>query len=78
MEHRIGQKVYSEINDCWYRIVRGRPNSCKGCAFSSYNDNYYGEYGGDDECQRPYDLSDEEACTADCREDGEDIIYKEV
>jgi len=77
MEHRIGQNVYSKINDCWYRIVRGRPNSCKGCVFYFYNEDY-NVNGGEYECIRPYDLSDEESCTADCREDGEDIVYEEV
>ena len=78
MEHHVGQKVYSEVNDCWYRIAKGRPNSCKGCAFNFYNDDYYSNGDGEDECQRPYDLSNEESCSADCREDEVDIIYKEL
>lgn len=41
-------------------------------------DDYYSNGDGEDECQRPYDLSNEESCSADCREDEVDIIYKEL
>lgn len=76
MEHEVGQKVYSQVNGCWYQIVRGRPDSCAGCAFDYYDETYYGENGGEHVCQRPSDF--EESCSADCREDDEHVIYKRL
>lgn len=35
MEYAIGEEFYSEENDSWYRVVRGRHNSCKGCILQS-------------------------------------------
>ena len=39
MEYAIGEEFYSEENDSWYRVVRGRHNSCKGCIFAEWDDN---------------------------------------
>lgn len=69
MEYRIGQKFYSEENDCWYRVVRGRHNSCKGCTFADLDDN--NEY----ECCKPCDAGE---CLAEYREDGIEAIFKDA
>lgn len=69
MERRIGEKFYSEEYECWYRVAKGRPNSCKGCVFADWQDN------GDCDCTKPSDAGD---CLAEYREDGQEAIFKEA
>lgn len=70
MERKIGERFYSEEYECWYRVARGRANSCKGCDFAEWYDN------GDSDCNKPYDEAGE--CLAEYREDGLEAIFKEV
>ena len=56
MEYAIGEEFYSEENDSWYRVVRGRHNSCKGCIFAEWDDN------NECECYKPSDAGE---CLAD-------------
>lgn len=69
MEYAIGEEFYSEENDSWYRIVRGRHNSCKGCIFAEWDDN------NECECYKPSDAGE---CLAEYRDDGEEAIFKDA
>lgn len=69
MEYNLRRRFYSSEDDCYYRVVMGRPNSCRGCCFADWEDN------GDCDCCKPDDAGD---CTAEYRSDGNDVIFKEA
>lgn len=68
----LGTILFSEVLGCAIKVVKGKPNSCKGCIFAKKNPN-----GVDIDCTIKSDDVPVD-CRKEMRTDNEDVIFKKA